>query len=740
MVAAPIYRLMKKNVVWSWTYGCQEAMDALKNALISPPALISIDYGPEGGLIILAVDASLQGWGAVLMQLDLQKRRHPCRYESGHWNDAERSYDATKRECRGILKALRKLRMWLYGISFVLETDANTLVAQLNGAASDLPGSLLMRWIAYIRMFDFTVKHVPGTKHTAADGLSRRPRTSQEAEEEELEQDIEEFVDAKLLSIRISPITVQPDELSPRAWAKQDDISGILDDEYSVRFQRIAYWLVKLIRPAWMDKKEYRKFKTDALNFQVRTGQLYRRGSKNVPPRRVIDNEAEKARILMNLHNETGHKGREATYRLIADRYWWEDLWNHVREHVRSCIDCQKRDGSREQEELYSTWVPEMWTKVALDVINMPERQGMSKLVVARCDLSGYVEARAMRNATARNVAKFVYEDVICNHGVFRKLVTDGGPENKELLQELSKTYGIKQVLISAYNSKANGMIEKGHYQIENALAKTCADSGIDNWVFHLRSVLWSDRITARTSTGYSPFYLDRGREPCLPIELEVPTWRILPWDTVQTTEDLVALRARQFERRDKDLEEAKLAVQRHRENGKEVWDNNHRTRAEGALEVGQLVLLHNTKLDKDMSSKLDYRWIGPYRILEAIAEKGTYILAELDGTRRAGTVAGNRLKRLILSRKTTDHTYVQESTLTSVLTRVFRPVRSREDNHGTIIDGGGEEDLSSEEEQPQMMTREAHGVRAQEKRKEEDRAHIPAGQRYAVVLGGKKK
>ena len=77
----------------------------------------------------------------------------------------------TKQECRAVLKAVQKVQYWLYGIHFVLEMDANVLVAQLNQSATDLPGSLVTRWIAYIRLFDFEVQHVPGKKHTAADGL-----------------------------------------------------------------------------------------------------------------------------------------------------------------------------------------------------------------------------------------------------------------------------------------------------------------------------------------------------------------------------------------------------------------------------------------------------------------------------------------------------------------------------------------------------------------------------------------
>ena len=53
------------------------------------------------------ISASLAG--AVLMQVVTEKRC-PSRYESGLWNDAERGYDATKRECRAVLKALKKFR------------------------------------------------------------------------------------------------------------------------------------------------------------------------------------------------------------------------------------------------------------------------------------------------------------------------------------------------------------------------------------------------------------------------------------------------------------------------------------------------------------------------------------------------------------------------------------------------------------------------------------------------------
>src|SRR5436190_14929007 len=103
-----------------------------------------------------------------------------------------------KQEYCAVLKALWKVCYWLYGVHFILETDVNVLVAQLNRSVTDLPGSLVMRWIAYIRLFDFEVRHMPGKKHTAADGLSRCLQTASDDIDDMYETDLEDLINAEL--------------------------------------------------------------------------------------------------------------------------------------------------------------------------------------------------------------------------------------------------------------------------------------------------------------------------------------------------------------------------------------------------------------------------------------------------------------------------------------------------------------------------------------------------------------
>ena len=119
---------MKKDQDFEWQDDEQEAMDALKNSLMEAPALKPIDY-ESSGQIILSVNSSLQGWGAILQQEEVDtKKRQPARYELGMWASSEKKYQSGKVECRGLLKALKKFRYYLYGVRFLVEIDARTVV------------------------------------------------------------------------------------------------------------------------------------------------------------------------------------------------------------------------------------------------------------------------------------------------------------------------------------------------------------------------------------------------------------------------------------------------------------------------------------------------------------------------------------------------------------------------------------------------------------------------------------
>src|SRR5258705_10704901 len=259
--ADPIYRLTrgKKEKDFFWGPEQQAAMDDLKDARTHAPALKPINYKADGK-IILSVDSSQLGWGAILQQEEKpeSKKRHPARYENGLWSVADKKYDSGKLECRGLLRALKKLRFYLYRIRFLVEIDVKTLVHQLNQPASDLPGSVVNRWLAWIRLFDFELRHVAGVKHGGPDAISRRNKGSESDGEDIEEEDIEETMDAAL-SMLFGESNYQDDtrpgatlDIASKGWfanTMANEVSPGIEEDIPENFRRVIRYLTNFERP-----------------------------------------------------------------------------------------------------------------------------------------------------------------------------------------------------------------------------------------------------------------------------------------------------------------------------------------------------------------------------------------------------------------------------------------------------------------------------------------------------------
>jgi hypothetical protein len=265
---------------------------------------------------------------------------------------------------------------------------------------------------------------------------------------------------------------------------------------------------------------------------------------------------------------------------------------------------------------------------------------------VAREYLTGWVEARALKEATAAAIAGFVNEDIICRYGVPRELIVDGGPENKGELKKLAEEMGMFRCQVMPYHPESNGVVERGHKAIADALSKLTEGSREAEWHWreHLPAVLWADRTTAKRTTGYAPYRLMFGSDCVLPIETTSPTWNVAHWKDIEDTESLLAMRARQLERRTEDIEEAKRGIEESRAEDKRRHDA--KLDRPHPINVGDWVLLHETRYETSHNTKLKNKWKGPYIVIEQLPNRNAYRLTELDGTPlREDVQAGSRLK-----------------------------------------------------------------------------------------------
>jgi len=200
--------------------------------------------------------------------------------------------------------------------------------------------------------------------------------------------------------------------------------------------------------------------------------------------------------------------------------------------------------------------------------------------------------------------------------------------------------------MLLSNNLHANRIIKGSYFLINYTLTKLLNRNG-KGWVKKLPVVLLADRTSVRNSLSRSAFNVVYGYEPVLPIEVAIPTWRILAWDGVETDEDLVKLRVRMLERREEDIREAALQVAAYRKRIKARFDQANAAKMRRTeLQVGDLVLLYDSTGDTDMSTtrKHMWRWKGPFRLAKVNANR-SYELETLSGFPINGTHPPFRVK-----------------------------------------------------------------------------------------------
>ena len=426
-------------------------------------------------------------------------------------------------------------------------------------------------------------------KHKGPDALSCRPGTEEEFRElaeggEEAVRRLEEFVDGELDAMWVG---AEEEEACTRFYNSGSHSFSMLFPifrggegergnavgccfsfnkamyEGEESLQRVGEYLETMQRPAGMPDGEFKRFKGFAVKFLLREGVLYRRAKMGMPPRRVLGNVKDKEEVLRQLHDESGHRGRDGTYKKPWLRYYWDGLYRDIDRYIGSCEEFQERRPHRYDKLLHPTFSTMVFAKVGLDVVHMPAATDASKYMVGmRDNLSGWVEYKALRKASSQAVAKFIYEVWMARFGCPLLIVNDGGPENQALTKELLERFNVRNVQVAAYHPQSNALVERGHQSIVDALAKLMAPWGKPgNWPAHLAAVSWADRITVRKYTGMTPYRVVFGQECLLPVEIAMESWRVVDWLRVERAgnkrAELLALCARQLERRPEDIEKA---------------------------------------------------------------------------------------------------------------------------------------------------------------------------------------
>ncbi|GET61785.1 retroviral-like aspartic protease 1 [Rhizophagus irregularis DAOM 181602=DAOM 197198] len=149
-------------------YKQQKALEELKKKLINYPILQHPNFEKE---FILITDASGEGLGAILEQLDENNREIVISYASRSLVNAEKRYPITELECLAVFWGIKYFHKYLFGRKFKVITDHAALKGFIS--TSKVPKGRRGRWMMELQQYDFEIIHRPGKENKNADAMSR---------------------------------------------------------------------------------------------------------------------------------------------------------------------------------------------------------------------------------------------------------------------------------------------------------------------------------------------------------------------------------------------------------------------------------------------------------------------------------------------------------------------------------------------------------------------------------------
>ena len=509
-----------------WNIQCEQAFIKLKEALSSPPILAYPDYKLP---FILEVDASIDGFGAILLQKQ-SNRTVVIAYASRKLRDAEKqmsSYSSMKLEFLALHWATtKKFRDYLYGSVFTILTDNNPLSKILTSkqTAAD------MGKLADLADYNFTLQYRSGKMNKAADALSRNAIAEDIMCQEQI---IEVVSNSESSTYIMDPLLMK---ISQELLMSDNDIC--LQQE-SIAMSR--YTLQDLQRLQMSDPYIACIRKCLSSNTKPNSNEISPTVLRHWKQLRIIDDVLYRCvsingiqqhvlcvpqslipLILKHLHDNTGHQGIERTVTLIRDRFYWPKIQQDIEKYCKQCKRCilAKEPTPKIKPKMYHLTASQPLDIVAIDfTVLESSTSGIENVLVLTDIFSKFSLTVPTRDQTGKTVARVLIKDFFHRLGIPKRIHSDKGKSfENNIITELCSIYGIQKSRTSPYHPQGNAQCERYNRSMHNLL-KTLETEKKNKWPDHIQNITFMYNCTPHSTTGYSPYHLFFGRKPNLLID-----------------------------------------------------------------------------------------------------------------------------------------------------------------------------------------------------------------------------
>lgn len=432
IIAKPLYDLTRKDR--KFVFGPVElaAFETLKGKLLESPVLALYEPSAETEL---HCDASALGFGAILVQKNVDGRWHPVFYFSKRSTEAESKFHSYELETLAIVYALRRFRVYLHGKRFKVVTDCNSLTMTLNKRELN---PRIARWALEMQNFDYVVEHRSGKRMQHVDALSR--------------------------SMDIMMVDTNTFEENLVICQNKDPKIRCLKEQ--------------------LQKSEHKfyEMRNDVLYKKLDSGSLL----FYVP-------EAMESHVMYKYHNEMGHVGINKVVELIGKSYWFPHIASKVKNHIGNCLNCIAFSAKSGKIEGYLHNIPKSvkpFEMLHIDHYGPIDRSTAKKHLLVVIDAcTKFVRLYPTKTTATKEVIK-ILEEYFRYYSRPKYIVSDRGRSfTSNDFAQFAVDNNIQHIKIATGSPQANGQVERVNRNLGPMIAKLTDSDDNKSWEKVVESV-----------------------------------------------------------------------------------------------------------------------------------------------------------------------------------------------------------------------------------------------------------
>ena len=590
-VTAPLARTTGKRTL-VWTATLQTAFEKTKEAFAT---INTLSLPNPDGKYVLETDASQNGLGACLLQVDTDGQEKPIGYYSKALNSAQQNYTIHKLEFFALYQAVKHFAVYLAFLdNFEVRVDNQAL--RFWRTAPIAPGDVRIKWKAFLDPFRFDIVHQAGSDNTIADAISRAPHTVSSTPNRP--SHVNSSMQPALAAATVARVEAEQQStatLNIKASYNKDHavIIAVLKGSNVVRDETVRAGSIEL--------KELYGRKHELV---IQDGLIMHRNGEKL---RLYVPKKKRTELLEATH-AIAHQSAIKMFAALHERYWWPSIRRDIVRHVAVCEDCLRTKTIVKKPHVAMQLFPAAarFELVHIDILggrsSLPTTETGKKYILNIIDhFTRYCVAIPLADQKAETVADAFVKHWVWRFGAPMRLHSDQGTNfESTLFAEMCQRLHIAKSRTLAYNPQSNGSVERVNRTIL-ALLRALVSDIPNKWDEVLPQALFAYNATPHRSTGVSPFMLVHGDEARLPVELIFGS----PPEAVAVNEFTQQL----VENMANTSELARIVANRGQRLAKDYYDANVHIRL---YKTGDIVYVQEGQLKPNASHKLAARWFGP--------------------------------------------------------------------------------------------------------------------------------